>query len=88
MAGKGIDSLPGEPHGLGLQMAALVLGVVGCRVLNLATETPVPEMARLARDLNARVVAKGLLVIQDLGQLDAWGRRLAADGTKRMVHGR
>ncbi len=121
-------SLPGESHGLGLQMAALVLAVVGCRVLNLGTETPVPEVAALAKGLNARFVAvsvsvatrgrttathltrlrnllprkitllvggdgapqsrKGLLVIQDLGHLDAWGRRLVADGLERMAHGR
>jgi len=31
---------------------------------------------------------KGLLVIQDLGHLDAWGRRLVADGLERMAHGR
>jgi methanogenic corrinoid protein MtbC1 len=120
-------SLPGESHGLGLQMAALVLGIAGCRVLNLGTETPVPEVATLANDLNARVVAvsvsaatrgrttathltrlrnmlprkvillvggdgaprprKGLLVIQDLGHLDAWGRRMVADGSELMAHG-
>jgi methanogenic corrinoid protein MtbC1 len=121
-------TLPGESHGLGLQMAALVLAVVGCRVLNLGTETPVAEVATLAKDLNARIVAvsvsvatrgrttathlsrmrnllprritllvggdgaprsrHGLLVIQDLGHLDAWGRRLAADGSERIPNTR
>lgn len=121
-------SLPGESHGLGLQMAALVLAMAGCRVLNLGTETPVPEVATLARDLNARVVAvsvsvatrgrtttthlarlrsllprkmtllvggegaprsrKGLLVIQELGDLEAWGRRLMGDGSALTAHGR
>lgn len=114
-------TLPGEFHGLGLQMAALVLAVVGCRILNLGTETPVPEMVTLAKDLNTRIVAvsvsvasrgrttathltrlrnllprkvtllvggdgaprprPGLMVIQDLGQLGVWGRRLVADGS-------
>ena len=44
-------------HALGLQMAALVLSALGCRVLFLGTEVPVPEMAALARDLGARAVA-------------------------------
>ena len=50
-------SLPGEPHALGLQMAALVLAVAGCRVLFLGTEVPVAQVASLAKDLNARAVA-------------------------------
>lgn len=52
-----LGSLPGEAHALGLQMAALVLSALGCRVLFLGTEVPVPEMAALARDLGARAVA-------------------------------
>jgi methanogenic corrinoid protein MtbC1/DNA-binding transcriptional MerR regulator len=50
-------TLPGEAHGLGLQMAALVLATAGCRVLYLGTEVPIPQIASLARDLSARVVA-------------------------------
>jgi len=50
-------TLPGERHGLGLQMAALVLAAVGCRVLYLGTEVPIPQIASLARDLAARAVA-------------------------------
>jgi methanogenic corrinoid protein MtbC1 len=50
-------TLPGEAHGLGLQMAALVLAAVGCRVLYLGTEVPVGQLASLARDLAARAVA-------------------------------
>lgn len=120
-------TLPGESHGLGLQMAALALAIVGCRILNLGTQTPVPEMVTLAKDLNARIVAvsvsvatrgratathltrlrnllprkvtllvggdgaprprKGLLVLQELGHLDTWGRRLVADGSELMAHG-
>jgi methanogenic corrinoid protein MtbC1 len=111
-------SLPGEAHGLGLQMAALVLVAVGCRLLYLGTEVPPAQVAGLARELTARAVAvsvsmanrgeameaqigllRGLLprritvlvggdgapgprpgikVIQDLGVLDTWGRRLVA----------
>jgi len=50
-------TLPGEAHGLGLQMAALVLAAAGCRVLYLGTEVPIPQVAALARDLAARAVA-------------------------------
>ena len=50
-------TLPGEAHGLGLQMAALVLAAAGCRVLYLGTEVPIPQIASLARDLAARAVA-------------------------------
>jgi len=111
------SSLPGEPHSLGLQMAALVLTVAGCRILLLGTEVPVAQVASLAKDLNARAVAisvsrasrgapmttqianlrhalprrvgivvggdgaprsrPGIEIIQNLGALDAWGRRLA-----------
>jgi len=51
------SSLPGEAHSLGLQMAALVLATTGCRILFVGTEVPVVQVAALARDLNARVVA-------------------------------
>ena len=50
-------TLPGEAHGLGLQMSALVLAAAGCRVLYLGTEVPVAQVASLARDLAARAVA-------------------------------
>ena len=111
------SSLPGESHALGLQMAALVLSIAGCRTLFLGTEVPAVQIASLARDLNARAVAvsvsrasrgaamtaqisslrrsvprrvglivggdgaprprPGIAVIQDLAELDSWGRRLA-----------
>ena len=50
-------SLPGEAHGLGLQMSALVLAAADCRVLYLGTEVPPPQIASLAKDLSARAVA-------------------------------
>jgi methanogenic corrinoid protein MtbC1 len=52
-----LSTLPGEAHGLGLQMAALVVAFAGCRVLHLGTETPVPDMLTLTRDLGARALA-------------------------------
>jgi methanogenic corrinoid protein MtbC1 len=50
-------TLPGEVHGLGLQMSALVLAAAGCRILYLGTEVPAAQVASLARDLGARAVA-------------------------------
>jgi methanogenic corrinoid protein MtbC1 len=50
-------TLPGEAHGLGLQMSALVLAAAGCRVLYLGTEVPIAQIATLAHDLGARAVA-------------------------------
>ena len=55
-------SLPGEAHGLGLQMAALTLAAAGCRILNLGTEVPPTHIAGLAKDLAARAVALSISV--------------------------
>lgn len=52
-----LSTLPGEAHGLGLQMAALVVAFAGCRVLHLGTETPVPDLVTLTRDFGARGLA-------------------------------
>ncbi|MCG6928409.1 MAG: MerR family DNA-binding transcriptional regulator [Acidobacteria bacterium] len=50
-------TLPGEGHGLGLQMAALLLASMGSRILYLGPEVPPPQIASLATDLGARAVA-------------------------------
>jgi methanogenic corrinoid protein MtbC1 len=55
-----LATLPGEAHGLGLQMAAVVVALAGCRVLHLGTDTPVADMVALTRDLGARVLALSL----------------------------
>jgi len=52
-----LATLPGEVHGLGLQMAALLLATAGWRTLYLGTDVPVPEIATLAKDMSARAVA-------------------------------
>lgn len=52
-----LGTLPGELHGLGLQMAALVLVTTGCRICYLGTDVPLTELVTLARDLAARAVA-------------------------------
>lgn len=51
-----LASLPGERHALGLQMAALLLASLRCRVLFLGTDVPVAEVASLATDMAARAV--------------------------------
>ena len=51
-----LATLPGEPHGLGLQMAALVLSRRGLRVLSLGTEVPAAEVAALAERTEAAAV--------------------------------
>jgi methanogenic corrinoid protein MtbC1 len=51
-----LATLPGESHGLGLQMAAVVLATAGCRLLYLGTEVPAPELMAVTRDLDARAL--------------------------------
>jgi methanogenic corrinoid protein MtbC1 len=53
-------TLPGERHGLGLQMAALVAAVAGWRVLFLGTVVPVDQLERVAATTGARAVAVSL----------------------------
>jgi len=55
-----LATLPGELHGLGLQMAALVLAVAGCRPCVAGTDLPVGETVRLAREAGARAVGIGV----------------------------
>lgn len=55
-----LATLPGEEHGLGLQMAALVLSAHGLRVLNLGTEVPAAQIATLTVSTGA--IAVGLSV--------------------------
>lgn len=80
-----LATLPGEGHGLGLQMAALVLAHAGWRLLYLGTEVPVAEMLQLTRDLNARALAvsvsagsRGAASARQVGALrEALGRRVS-----------
>jgi methanogenic corrinoid protein MtbC1 len=51
-----LATLPGEAHGLGVQMAALVLSARSLRVLSLGTEVPVAEVAALAGSTGALAV--------------------------------
>lgn len=55
-------TLPGEHHGLGLQMTALLFASHGFRLLYLGTNTPVDQIASLATDLGAAHVALSVSV--------------------------
>lgn len=52
-----LATLPGEAHGLGLQMAGLVLAAAGCRLLSLGTDLPVAQIAGVSAQQGARAVA-------------------------------
>jgi methanogenic corrinoid protein MtbC1 len=78
-------SLPGESHGLGLQMSALLLAAAGCRILYLGTEVPPPQMAELARDLNARALAVSVSVATRGPASAAQIRRLRERLPRRMT---
>lgn len=52
-----LATLPGELHGLGLQMAALVFALAGWRALILGVDTPIEQIAALAREVPIAVVA-------------------------------
>ena len=52
-----LATLPGELHGLGLQMAALVFALAGWRALILGVDTPIEQIAALTRELPVAAVA-------------------------------
>ena len=64
-----LATLPGELHGLGLQMAALVFALAGWRPLVLGVDTPVAQIAALAREASLGAVA--LSCVQDGGRSSA-----------------
>jgi MerR family transcriptional regulator, light-induced transcriptional regulator len=78
-------SLPGEAHGLGLQMSALVLAQAGCRILYLGTEVPTPQTASLAKDLNARAVAVSISSATRTPQTTAHLKGLREELPRRLV---
>jgi methanogenic corrinoid protein MtbC1 len=52
-----LTTLPGELHGLGLEMAAVVFAVLGWRPLMLGVNTPLPQIASLTREAPIAAVA-------------------------------
>jgi DNA-binding transcriptional MerR regulator/methylmalonyl-CoA mutase cobalamin-binding subunit len=57
-----LATLPGERHGLGLQMAAVVLALAGWRTLIIGVDTPVSQIAALAKEVP--VAAVGISVVR------------------------
>ncbi len=51
-----LATLPGEEHGLGLQMAALIIASAGRRVCYVGTEVPMTQVATIAHELRAAAV--------------------------------
>lgn len=52
-----LATLPGEQHGMGLQMSAVVAAAAGWRALMLGTDTPIAQIAALAREAPIAAVA-------------------------------
>lgn len=80
-----LGTLPGETHGLGLQLAALVLAHAGCRLLYLGTEVPPSEMLQLAHDLNARALGLSVSIWSRGAATAAQVKSLRAKLPRRMV---
>ncbi len=55
-----LATLPGDLHGIGIQMASLVLAVAGVRVRNLGVDLPPEEIAKHACSLRTRAVGIGV----------------------------
>ena len=51
-----LTTLPGELHGLGLQMSGLVFALAGWRVVMRGVDTPVDEIVAVTRDIEPRAV--------------------------------
>jgi methylmalonyl-CoA mutase cobalamin-binding subunit len=60
-----LATLPGELHGIGLQMAAVVFALHGWRALVLGVETPPEQIAALARDVPIAAVAVSVVRRRD-----------------------
>lgn len=52
-----LATLPGERHGLGLQMSALVFALAGWRALILGVDTPIEQIVALVRETPVAAVA-------------------------------
>jgi DNA-binding transcriptional MerR regulator/methylmalonyl-CoA mutase cobalamin-binding subunit len=54
-----LTTVPGEPHGLGLLMAEVILALEGCSCVSLGVQTPVHDIARAAVAMRSQIVALG-----------------------------
>jgi DNA-binding transcriptional MerR regulator len=78
-----LATLPNELHGLGLQMAALVFALAGWRPLVLGVDTPISQIAALARD--APLAAVALSCVQERGRKATASVRALRRGLPRAV---
>ena len=78
-----LATLPGELHGLGLQMSALVFALAGWRTLPLGVDTPVAQMVALARE--APVAAVAVSCVQERKRTDAAALRALRQRLPRHV---
>lgn len=78
-----LATLPGELHGLGLQMSALVFALAGWRTVVLGVDTPVEQIAALARE--APIAAVALSCVQPRGRSAAAAIRALRQRLPRRV---
>jgi len=78
-----LATLPGELHGLGLQMSALVFALAGWRTLPLGVDTPVAQIVALARE--APVTAVAVSCVQQRRRADAAALRALRQRLPRHV---
>jgi hypothetical protein len=71
-----LTTLPGELHGLGLQMCAVVFALAGWRALLLGVNTPVAQVAQLVREAPVSAVAISCIRRPRRDALDALRARL------------
>jgi len=76
-------TLPGEMHGMGLQMVSLLLVVLGCRILYLGTEVPVQNLVTLGRDMNAEAIAISVSAASKPAMSERWIKQIRAELPRR-----
>jgi len=89
-----LATLPGEAHGLGLEMAAVILAHAGWRTLYLGTQVPIEQIRELAHEHRARAVglsvsahAPGVEPLPSPGEQIHALRRLLPAGTALLAGG-
>jgi methanogenic corrinoid protein MtbC1 len=80
-----LATLPDEPHALGLQMAALILAVAGCRICNLGANVPVDQIVKHSKELNARAVAVSVSLARAARRTAAHLRQLRSRLPRKII---
>lgn len=86
-----LATLPGEGHGLGLQIVGVMCALDGIRASNLGVDIPLDEIARAARETDATAVAISVSLATGGIETDrklAALRRLLPPGVQLAVGGR